>query len=101
MAGMDKEGCDGIGEIANLAKVELGVFLVGNTFYLDERGVWAGVALGTLVAEDAALGVESERQGISGGRPRWSREAHPAKRRCIHCMGCGRMVFLWSFMGLA
>lgn len=52
-------------EIANLAKVELGVFFVGDTFYLDERGVWTGVALGTLVPEDAALGVESEGQGIS------------------------------------
>ena len=51
-------------EIAYLAKVKLGVFLVANTFYLDERGVWARVALGALVPEDAALVVESERQRI-------------------------------------
>ena len=55
----------GIGERVDLAKVKLGVFLVANTFYLDERGVWAGVSLCTLVPEDAALAVKSERQGIS------------------------------------
>ena len=63
---MDQEGCDGDRrERADLAKVKLGVFLVANTFYLDERGVWAGVSLCTLVPEDAALAVKSERQGIS------------------------------------
>lgn len=42
-----------------LAEVELGILLCCDTLDLDERGVGASVALGTLVAEDASLGVES------------------------------------------
>lgn len=42
-----------------LAEVELGVFLVDNTFYLNEGSVGAGVALCALVSEDTALAVES------------------------------------------
>ena len=54
-----------ISRLGEGAKAKLGVFLVSNTFYLDEGGVWVGVSLCTLVPEDAALGVESERQGMS------------------------------------
>jgi hypothetical protein len=70
------------GKRGDLAKVKLGVFFVGNTLYLDERGVWAGVSLCTLVPEDAALGVESEIQGIgqwgSRGRLRLGRYIRPS-----------------------
>ena len=58
---MDQKGRDGRGKNADLAKVELGLLFGSNTFYLDERGVWTRVALGTLVPKDAALAVESER----------------------------------------
>ena len=73
----------GIGKRGDLAKVKLGVFFVGNAFYLDERGVWAGISLSTLVPEDAALGVESERH--KSMREGW--EGHPADGHCIHRMG--------------
>ena len=42
-----------------LSEVELGVFLVRDTLDLKEGSVGARVALGPLVAEDAALGVKS------------------------------------------
>ena len=41
--------------VTYLSQVELGVLLRGDTLNLEERGVGAGVALGALVAEDAAL----------------------------------------------
>lgn len=47
---------------AHFAKVELGILLRCDTLDLDEGGVGASVALGTLVAEDASLGVESVHQ---------------------------------------
>lgn len=59
-----RKGAVRIRERADLAKVELGFFFVSNTLYLDERGVWGRVSLCTLVAEDTALAVESEGQGI-------------------------------------
>lgn len=42
-----------------LAEVELSIFLGGNTFNLNERGVGAGVTLGALVTENTSLRVES------------------------------------------
>lgn len=45
-----------------LAEVELRILLGGNTLNLDEGSVGAGVALAALVAEQAALRVESTRR---------------------------------------
>ena len=46
-------------KLADLAEVELSVLLVGDALDLEEGGVGVGVALAALVAEDAALAVES------------------------------------------
>ena len=43
----------------HLSEVELGILLVGDALDLEEGGVGAGVALAALVAENAALAVES------------------------------------------
>jgi len=48
---------------AYLAEVELGILFCCDTLDLDKGGVGASVALSTLVAEDASLGVESVHQG--------------------------------------
>lgn len=42
-----------------LAEVELSVILVVHALYLKEGGVWARIALCTLVPENPALAVES------------------------------------------
>ena len=54
-------GAEGRGR-TDLAEVELSVLLVGDALDLEEGGVGVGVALAALVAEDAALAVESARQ---------------------------------------
>ena len=46
----------------NLAEVELCVLLGAHTLDLHQGGVGAGVALATLVAKDAALGVKATRR---------------------------------------
>ena len=45
-----------------LPEVELSIFLRCAALNLDERGVWPGVTLATLVAEDAALRVQPRRR---------------------------------------
>jgi hypothetical protein len=58
----------------HLSQVELSIVLVGHALDLDKRGVGTRVALSALVAENAALGVQS----VSG----WSAYIH------IHTPGC-------------
>jgi hypothetical protein len=48
-----------IRQVAYLSKVELGIFLGRDTLNLKEGSVRAGVALATLMAENAPFGVES------------------------------------------
>lgn len=72
--GMGQEKCHGRRDQANLAEVELSVLWVGNAFYLDERGVWTRITLGTLVPKDTALCVESARR-VRSQRGSTSRQA--------------------------
>ena len=62
----------------NLSEVELGLLLVGDTLNLDEGGVRAGVALCALVAKDAALAVESVREGTKGTSASIRHKLHPS-----------------------
>ena len=56
----------------------MGLLLVGDTLNLDEGGVRAGVALCALVAKDAALAVESVREGTKGTSASIRYELHPS-----------------------
>lgn len=47
-----------------LSEVELGILLCCDAFNLNEGCVGAGVALGTLVSEDASLAVESVHEKV-------------------------------------
>jgi len=70
-----------------LAEIELSVFLVGNTFYLNEGSVGAGVALCALVSKDAALAVESAIVGSVSDRCSFKRNTPvrgPSILDCIH-----------------
>jgi hypothetical protein len=50
----------------SLPQVELCVFLGGDAFDLDEGSVRAGVALGAFVPQEAALCIESGKEGKRG-----------------------------------
>ena len=56
----------------------MGLLLVGDTLNLDEGGVRAGVALCALVAKDAALAVESVREGTKGTSASIRHKLHPS-----------------------